>query len=55
MAKGQTGTCSGCKKECTYARGLHVAHNLQILNESDNLKKSYSFDGTYDNEGWRKK
>lgn len=34
--------------------GLHVPQNLQILNLSDNSKKSNSFDGTYGNEGWKK-
>jgi hypothetical protein len=34
--------------------GLHVVCNLQYLTESENCSKRAKFDGTYDNEGWRK-
>jgi len=33
--------------------GLHIPCNFQFLSSEDNMKKSNSFDGTYDNEGWR--
>ena len=34
--------------------GLHVSWNLQYLDMRDNIRKGNSFDGTYENEGWRK-
>lgn len=34
--------------------GLHCICNLQYLPKSDNSHKSNKFDGTYENESWRK-
>jgi hypothetical protein len=34
--------------------GLHIPENLQILTQVENNVKSNNFDGTYENEGWRK-
>lgn len=33
--------------------GLHVFHNLQILTDLQNIKKSNNFDFTYNNDSWR--
>jgi 5-methylcytosine-specific restriction endonuclease McrA len=35
--------------------GLHVPWNLQTLPVTENRRKRNSFDGTYENEGWRLK
>lgn len=37
-----------------FVSGLHVPNNLQILTEAENRSKTNKFDGTYDNESWRK-
>lgn len=34
--------------------GLHWEENLQILTNTENLRKNNRFDGTYDNNSWRK-
>lgn len=34
--------------------GLHVPENLRILTKTDNSRKGNKFDGTYENESWRK-
>jgi hypothetical protein len=34
--------------------GLHVLENLQHLTDYENSVKGTSFDGTYDNNGWRR-
>lgn len=35
--------------------GLHIPQNLQYLTPSENVLKHNKFDGTYENESWRKK
>lgn len=34
--------------------GLHVPANLQVLTSDENYRKGNAFDGTHDNESWRK-
>lgn len=35
--------------------GLHTPHNLQLLPFEENAKKTNKFDGTLENESWRKR
>lgn len=35
--------------------GLHIPANFQWLPRKHNARKSNKFDGTYENEGWKKK